>query len=335
MHLTRSVEVKDASHIGEGRRMAQSAARQGGFDEDEIGRIALIATELASNLVKHGGGGQLFVNLLPEQEGGAVEMLAVDKGNGMADVERCMTDGFSSRGTGGVGLGAISRQSTHFQVYSRPGQGTAVLARVAQSGRPASTGTYGAVCLPYPGEAMAGDGFSVRSLADHTLVSVVDGLGHGLLASKAAAEALRTVELQLQADPVMVLDRMHRALRSTRGAAGAAAVIDHAAEKISFAGIGNVSATIVYPDGKTQSLVSLSGILGHEARRLQKFDYRWQQGSLLLVHSDGIATSWRLSQYPGLAASDPSLIAAVLARDFVRGRDDATIVAFKDREQPS
>jgi hypothetical protein len=51
------------------------------------------------------------------------------------------------------------------------------------------------------------------------------------------------------------------------------------------------------------------------------------------MHSDGIATQWDLGRYPGLLARDPSLIAGVLYRDFLRGRDDATVVVLKDRRQ--
>jgi hypothetical protein len=78
-------------------------------------------------------------------------------------------------------------------------------------------------------------------------------------------------------------------------------------------------------------MVSHSGIVGHEARKIQEFVYPWSQDTVLVMHSDGLATHWNLDQYPGLASRRPSLIAGVLYRDFTRGRDDVTVVVAKKR----
>ena len=59
-----------------------------------------------------------------------VEILALDKGPGIRDLERSLRDGYSTAGGAGTGLGAISRLSSEFDVYSPPGKGTALLARI-------------------------------------------------------------------------------------------------------------------------------------------------------------------------------------------------------------
>ena len=61
----------------------------------------------------------------------AVEMLALDRGPGMADVPRCLGDGYSTGGSLGQGLGAVRRLSTDFDIYSMPERGTAVYCQVA------------------------------------------------------------------------------------------------------------------------------------------------------------------------------------------------------------
>ena len=119
---------------------------------------------------------------------------------------------------------------------------------------------------------------------------------------------------------------VHNALRSTRGGAVALAEMDRRRGVINYCGLGNISAVLARPDGNEQHLVSLSGIAGHVARRLQKFTYPWTAGSLLIMHSDGINTHWNLARYPGLARRQPGVIAGVLARDHRRGPDDATVV---------
>ncbi len=77
-------------------------------------------------------------------------------------------------------------------------------------------------------------------------------------------------------------------------------------------------------------MVALSGTAGHEVGAIRGFDYDWPgDGTLLIMHSDGIATHWDLATYPGLAVHHPALVAGVLYRDFSRGRDDATIVVAR------
>jgi hypothetical protein len=67
--------------------------------------------------------------------------------------------------------------------------------------------------------------------------------------------------------------------------------------------------------------------VGHECRKIQTFSYPWSEVSVLVLYSDGLQTRWTLDRYPSLASRDPALVAAVLYRDFARGRDDVTVVA--------
>jgi hypothetical protein len=132
---------------------------------------------------------------------------------------------------------------------------------------------------------------------------------------------------------VGVLDRVHRALMKTRGAAVAAARIDHERGLVTYAGVGNIAATIEN-GGPAKHLVSLHGTAGHQVRRLQDFTYPWGNTDVLVMHSDGVSAHWSLAAYPGLAQRHPLVIAAVLLRDFSRLRDDATVVVAR-AAQPS
>jgi hypothetical protein len=101
------------------------------------------------------------------------------------------------------------------------------------------------------------------------------------------------------------------------------------ARVVTFAGVGNIAGAIISGE-RTQQMVSHNGIVGAEVRKIQEFTYLWPENALLVMHSDGLATQWRLDRYPGLATRHPSLVAAVLYRDFSRGRDDVTVVAARD-----
>jgi serine phosphatase RsbU (regulator of sigma subunit) len=158
---------------------------------------------------------------------------------------------------------------------------------------------------------------------------MADGLGHGLEARLASAEAVRQLYENPELPPKALLTRVHQALRSTRGAAVAIAYIDSMRGKLTFAGVGNISARIYAGSAGRQNLVSLNGTAGHQCDRIQDFSYPWPEDGLLVLHSDGLSTATGLEPYPGLAARDPALIAGLLYRDFCRGRDDATVVVAK------
>ncbi len=126
--LTQVLLIEDSSQIGHARRTAQRLAEQHGFDATEAGRVALVATELASNVLKHASRGELHLRLLPRTGGFGIEMLAVDRAQGF-DLDACLTDGFSTGGTQGIGLGAVARQTDVFDVYADT-RGAVLLARL-------------------------------------------------------------------------------------------------------------------------------------------------------------------------------------------------------------
>ncbi len=118
---------------------------------------------------------------------------------------------------------------------------------------------------------------------------------------------------------------LHAGLRGTHGAAVAVLETYHASATVRYCGIGNIAARILV-GGTERALVSNNGTAGHEAGRIQTFTYQSRTGGFFVMHSDGIATKWRLEDYSGLVARHPSVIAAVLFRDFVRARDDRTVI---------
>ena len=327
-----AVAVNDVSQVAEARREAATVSEENGFSEDDAGRVALVATELATNLVKHGGGGEILLGSYEDGErNGGVEVVALDRGRGMSNVEACLRDGYSSAGTAGNGLGAVIRQSHVVDLASWPGVGTAVLARI-QSGRPnlrcvLSQSNWGAVSVAMPGEAVCGDSWAVSKNGNNFTMFVADGLGHGQNAAEASVEAVRLFHRFNGHQVPTLLDYVHGGLRSTRGAAVSIARFDSDSGRVIFGGIGNV-AGIVAANGDLKRMVSMPGTAGYSARKIQSFEYPFA-GGLVILHSDGLSSSWSLGRYPNLHAAHPTLIAAVLYRDFSRRRDDATVLVGK------
>jgi hypothetical protein len=254
---------------------------------------------------------------------------SLDNGPGM-DLQRCLADGYSTAGSPGTGLGAISRQADRFAAFSRPGLGSVIMARVNSPAglTPASGMELGAVVSPYPGETACGDRWSFGAASSGRTILVADGSGHGVHAATAADRAIKAFQDHLDYDCARLVETIHRALAPTRGAAVAVLRLDMAERLVRFVGIGNISAALV-SDGDVRRMVSHNGTAGHIAPRIREFTYPFTGNPLVILHSDGVSAKWGLAAYPGLAASHPALIAGMLYRDHRRGRDDVLVVAMR------
>jgi anti-sigma regulatory factor (Ser/Thr protein kinase) len=329
IRIADTVRVQDASEVAGARRAAAMAAAALRLSETSAGRAALIATELATNLVKHADGGTLLFG----SNESALAIVSLDKGRGLLSTA-AFADGYSTAGSSGTGLGAVRRAAASFDLYALPDRGTAILATVedppstAPILRAPSRVVVGGVCLPKTGEEANGDSWTAHASRDVITMSVADGLGHGPAAATASLAAVRVVAERHEQALEHVLQDAHGALRPTRGAAVAVARIHLTHGRADFIGVGNIAGTIV-TDETMRKTVSLPGIVGHEMRKVQSFAYPWLASSVLILQSDGVSANWNAANYPGLMQHDPALIASVLYRDFCRGTDDATVVVAK------
>jgi anti-sigma regulatory factor (Ser/Thr protein kinase) len=323
-----AIAVRDPTDVANARRRVGALAARLGFDETAAGRVAIVVTELAQNLVRHGGGGEILVGADALNPAG-LEILALDRGPGMPDVAACLRDGYSTGGTSGNGLGAIKRLTHQMLFHSVPRKGTAVLVRMGGAGSITPERVTAELCVPKSGETVCGDTAAILVRADGTIgVMLADGLGHGPLAAAASGEAARLFRRHGTGGPKDILAILHAGLRATRGAALATAVIDPGAKRVTYGGIGNIAGFIT-DTGGVRRMVSHSGTAGHTAGRMQDFHYPLHSRPVLVMYSDGLATSWSPESHPGLFALDPLLIAGVLYRDHARGRDDASVVVWK------
>jgi len=321
--------VSHASDVAAVRRAGQKLAESLGFNETRAGQLALIITEAATNILKHAGEGQIHVGSAQSPAGIGIDVLALDRGPGIADLASSLVDGVSTAGTAGTGLGALHRLSDEFDVYSARGDGAAFFMRLWRDvPGPAPCGVeVGALWSPIRGEDVCGDGWAVACGADGATLLAADGLGHGPDAARAANAAIRVLDQRGAIEAGEMMHAAHEALRPTRGAALAAARIDFAAGELRFAGVGNIGAVAI---GDTRrALVSHNGIVGHNMRKVQEFSVPFGPGALCVLHSDGIETRWDLDKYPGLQGRSPALVAAILMRDHIRGRDDAMVLVVR------
>jgi anti-sigma regulatory factor (Ser/Thr protein kinase) len=327
----RVVPISDASGVADARRAAAELAASAALDETTAGELALAVTEAGTNIAKHAREGSIVARILERGGARGVEVLGIDKGRGIDNVAASMRDGHSTAGSPGSGLGALTRMTSGLEIWSRPGSGTLMRFEVwpKAASAPRAPLSVGVICEQKQGEVVCGDSWAVLQGRGRVIVMVVDGLGHGLDAATAARAAVDTVQGKAHLDAGNLMDAVHAALRPTRGAAAAIAMLQPESELCTFCGVGNISASI-RSAGASRSMVSNNGTLGHTLRRVQEFQYPFPKGALLVMHSDGVATHWDLARYPGLEARHPAVIAAALYRDHSRGRDDLTVLALRN-----
>jgi anti-sigma regulatory factor (Ser/Thr protein kinase) len=326
---TESFLLEHEADIGAVRRRFATLAAAAGLDEARTGDAALIASELATNVIRHAGHGGALLTPVTEGTRRGVTICVWDRGRGM-NLDACLRDGMSTAGTAGVGLGAVSRVATSWDAYAPHGKGTVIVATVFPRGTvPAKAFEVGGVCVAYPGLDVCGDAWEVHEHGDRATLIVVDGLGHGDGAAAAAQAVLVAFRHRPDDSPAELLAAADRVSGSTRGAGATIVRVDRADHEATIAAVGNVSAWIG-EGGEQRQLVTQHGTLGQAMPRIREERYPFPPGSVLVVCTDGLKSRIDLADHPGLVARLPWTIATVLWRDHARGRDDATAVVLRE-----
>lgn len=122
------VLIKQEEDIVRARLAAVDMCRQLGFSELACTKVMTTVSELARNLFKYAGDGQIAITSIDGSRAG-VEIMACDQGPGIEDIEAVMSDTYRSRTGMGVGLKGVRRVMDSFQIESSPGKGTMVVVR--------------------------------------------------------------------------------------------------------------------------------------------------------------------------------------------------------------
>jgi anti-sigma regulatory factor (Ser/Thr protein kinase) len=327
------VRIARESDIHEARAVAVRVASLHGIDDGASGRVALVVTELATNLLRHARDGRLLIGCHAVDDGGQIEVIAIDSGPGMADVNRYLRQHSSGRSPGG-GLAGVRQASTDFSIYSLPGKGTVMLSRAWSPAKhaplalsPSARFAHSGICLAKPGEDISGDAWDIRITESRATVIVADGSGVGVVAAGASSVATSAFRETSEA-PGRRIEKAHALLRPTVGAAVAIADLDARAGTITFSGVGSVAGRLVTAAGDTR-LPTQGGMAGATLADVRENRLRWPDHSVVVLHSDGLRDDWDLRDAPGLLQCDPAVIGGWLIRDHVIDSDDVTVVVLK------
>lgn len=304
------------------------------FDEPTVEEVVLVVHELASNIVKHAGDGEIELAPLPEDPGGAIEIRASDSGPGIADVDRAVVDGYSTVGSLGAGLGAVHRLMDDV-VISSDGDaesGAEIVATrrdsTAVADEPAPPVDVDAATRPQPGYDLNGDAFLVEHGPAESLVGVIDGLGHGPEAHRAASTAQQHVRAHSTQPLADLFAGVDRACRDTRGVVMLLARFDWDAREVRLGSVGNVTVKVCEsPD--PLHLVPQRGVLGGNAPSPTIDRWDLHPALAIVVHTDGLATSWSCDDFAWRAGDSATPTADELLRRFAKPDDDATVLVVR------
>ncbi|SFP04747.1 ATP-binding SpoIIE family protein phosphatase [Tranquillimonas alkanivorans] len=319
------IEISEPSGVAECRRQARALAERLELDETRVEKAAIVASEAATNLLKHAGGGRVLLQGVPADAGWWLSLAVVDTGSGIPDTEDALRDGVSTAGSAGTGLGAMQRLADRFAIHSIPGQGTVIVCEFGTGARQLAGVELGAFLSNHPGEFACGDAWTARNRDGALELLVIDGLGHGRRAEAAAREALEAFEDISTPEPGDALARISSRLAGTRGSVAGLARVEAADGRLTYAGIGNISALVAGQNGQITRLISREGRVGGQSRRANDENRALVPGDLLILHSDGISTVREDGPMRSLMRQSPAVVAATLMRDLNRGRDDACV----------
>jgi negative regulator of sigma-B (phosphoserine phosphatase) len=182
-------------------------------------------------------------------------------------------------------------------------------------------------------EVDCGDAYTIQPTASGFLVAVIDGLGHGTAAARAAQRAVDAINQLAEAPPQEILRACHRALLSSRGAAISLAQINLAEERLAWLGVGNVEGVVLNPvahhqdsSWRSESLVVRGGVVGYELPNLQTGNVPFGLGAILVFATDGIKDGFSGAIRAG---RPPQWAADQIMGGYDRVTDDALVLVVQ------
>ena len=122
-----TMPVRSENDVVQVRQAVRRWAAELGFSLVDQTKVVTAASELARNVLVHGGGGSVRLESLLEGARRGLRLTFEDHGPGIPDVELALRDGYTTGGGLGLGLGGSKRLVNEFEITSRVGEGTRVI----------------------------------------------------------------------------------------------------------------------------------------------------------------------------------------------------------------
>lgn len=319
------IRVEADYDIGRARRAVVNFSQELGMSARNLSDIAIIATELATNLVRHANrGGVIHYSGSPDQ---GLTLETSDDGPGITNVENSMKDGVSSKGSLGGGLGAVQRLADHFSLETGE-QGTKIVVGKYLDSQMKQSLSVGVYSRPYPGFIRNGDGFFIHQKPTRNVIGLFDGVGHGELAYQAANILLHSLKDHYKLSLEQMVQHSHQRLRGSRGTVLFLAVITKS--ELKYIGIGNIEAFLGMDGVQPKRLMSYRGVLGANFPEMKVMTLPWKPGSWLLTYTDGIVERWKSLEPFFIQGGDPGMVCRQIVQNYGRNNDDASVLIARE-----
>jgi anti-sigma regulatory factor (Ser/Thr protein kinase) len=330
-----SYSIEERSYIAYLKREIHKEVMAGNFTEQRAGEVDIIVSEICSNLIKYATSGEVLYRIEhgADQES-SFEIIAIDNGPGIPDINRAMRDGVTTGTTLGQGLGAIERLSDTFNIYSIPQWGTIIYSKV-------TTRKDGFVrkenidldvrglAVAKPRETECGDLYRIKRTKTDVRVFLGDGLGHGKFAHEAVQAAGDFFFESEETNPVDIIREMHEKVRRTRGLVATIGILDRKNNEWRICGVGNIL-TRLYQGIVYKNYMAYNGTIGlNIPKSLSASTLRAERNQYLVMCSDGIRSRWDLNRYQSILKYDNTVMAASIYKDYNRRTDDTSILISK------
>jgi len=325
-----TISILDDASVSVARAHVRELGGEIGLAHEATETIAIAATELVRNQLIHSRGGRFMVRSIERHGVRGLELVAADRGPGLADPTRALDGMISTSGGLGSGLASVRRLMDELDFDIRLGEGTCIWARKFAGPVPYRS-EVAILGRPCEGERESGDDAAFVRQGDALTIGVVDGLGHGILARDVAAPAAALLRSRAELDPAAMLDAVEDALQRTRGAVMAVARIDLRLRQIEHAGIGDVR-THLYRPRECYRFSPVAGVLGAANQRHRPCVVERspiQDHDVIVMFSDGLTTRVDVSEELQLLRRHPIVIAAHLLERFGRSNDDAMVLVTR------
>jgi negative regulator of sigma-B (phosphoserine phosphatase) len=183
---------------------------------------------------------------------------------------------------------------------------------------------------PLPGQTESGDRYLVEPFPDGVLVAVVDALGHGLRASKVAAQATSTLAPHARDSVTALMLRCHEMLRERNGATMSLASFDWPARRMTWLGVGNVAGVLVpnsfRAEARVRRLLVRGGMVGGDLPDLRPIAITLAPSDTLIIATDGIQENFADALPADLT---PQPLAEHIFGRYAKGNDDALVLVAR------
>lgn len=311
--------------VAAARQQARAEALQAGFSTERAEQIAIVATELSSNILKYANSGWFLAQAMPQPDGVCLALVACDDGPGIENLDQMRQDQVSGGEGAGIGIGAIERLSDRAEVITSPA-GTIWACTFDSADVKRTNGLdIAGLRLSHPTEQVCGDAWGTVAHRSGVRLVLADGMGHGEAAAKAGQAMVGTSLARPVHAPKQRLQQVANEMTRDRGGVISVLDLEPDAQRVCYGNLGNISGFYLR-QGMQKRLVSRDGFVGSPNARPMEEQLDLLPGDVFVLHSDGLRT---VTPEVALSAARYSalMIAALLLADPKRHRRDDISVA--------